>query len=192
MKLLRTAAVAALTVLVAAGCGGREPGKGPSKSGETPAPPPVEEGSLQLTSPVFEDGDPLPYQHTCDGNDRTPPLQIKGVPDDAEALALIVDDPDAPGGTFVHWVVWNLPPDTSNIRKNESPAAPTGVNDFGENSYGAPCPPEGDGPHTYRFKLYALDTELDLEAGSTAQELYDAMDGHVLDRAILKGTYARK
>ncbi|MEF8788378.1 MAG: YbhB/YbcL family Raf kinase inhibitor-like protein, partial [Planctomycetota bacterium] len=185
MKALRIAAVAALTALAAAGCGGNGPADAPSGRKQRPAPPSQMEGTLELISPAFRDGAEIPTRYTCDGDDVSPPLEISGVPDEAASLALVVDDPDAPGRTFVHWVAWNIPPDTSELPEGKLPAGREGTNSFGETGYGGPCPPEGDGPHTYRFKLHALDAKLDLEAGAGADALYDAMDGHILDRTVL-------
>jgi len=145
---------------------------------------------MKLTSSAFEDGGDIPAKYTCDGADVSPPLQISGVPGEARSLALVMDDPDAPRGTFDHWVVWNIPPDTTVIPEGASPRGVVGRNDFGKTAYGGPCPPSGT--HTYRFKLYALDAMLELPAGSTKKDLEGAMKGHVLAEALLKGKYSRR
>lgn len=149
---------------------------------------------LQLTSPVFDDGEPIPDEYGYTARDVNPPLDVSGVPDETESLALVVDDPDAvepAGKVWDHWVVWNVDPGREHIPEDWSPefeGAVEGQNDYGERGYGGPNPP--DRPHTYRFRLYALDTELDLPAGSTKADLEDAMAGHVLAEAELDGTFA--
>jgi hypothetical protein len=112
------------------------------------------------------------------------------VPEEAVSLALVVDDPDAPGQTFDHWVVWNLAPDIRSIPEGQQPDGVAGENDFGDLTYGGPCPPSGT--HTYRFKLYALDTELDLKKGSSKKQLEQAMDGHIVAEDLLEGNYSRQ
>jgi len=147
--------------------------------------------TMELTSSAFENGGRIPDQFTCEGEDVSPPLEWSGVPETrTESLALIVDDPDAPGKTWVHWVLYNLPPDTPRLEKGSPGGAEVGRNDFKDASYGGPCPPSGD-PHTYHFKLYALDTTLDLEAGATKKDVELAMQDHILDMAELTGTYSR-
>ena len=194
MDAFKCAALMACVVLVAAGCGGGEPAPDAGKKAvpAQSARPAEGDGALDVRSPAFKDGGEIPTQYTCDGEDMSPPLAIEGVPDEASSLALVVDDPDAPGGTFVHWVMWNIPPDVAAVAEDEVPEGVTGTNDFGDAAYGGPCPPEGDGPHTYRFKVYALDVELDLERGADADELSHAMEGHVLARGTLTGEYARQ
>ena len=146
---------------------------------------------IQLRSSAFQAGQPIPAKYTCQGGDTSPPLEVSGVPQNARALALIVDDPDAPRGDWVHWVVFGIPAQTSAISEGSAPAGSTqGKNDFGKMSWGGPCPPPG-GPHRYFFRVYALDSELDLRAGATKQQLLDAMRGHVLGEAELMGTYER-
>ncbi|MFB6079745.1 MAG: YbhB/YbcL family Raf kinase inhibitor-like protein [Haloferacaceae archaeon] len=149
--------------------------------------------ALELSSPAFDDGEPIPEKHGHDAANVSPPLSVSGVPDDAETLALVVDDPDArdPAGTvWDHWIVWNVPPDAS-IPEGWDPTADgavEGTNDFGERGYGGPAPPDRE--HTYRFGLYALDATLDLPPTADADDLRDAMAGHVLAEATLEGTYA--
>lgn len=152
----------------------------------------TQEGDLRLTSPAFDDGEEIPDEYGYDAENVNPPLEIDDVPDDAESLVHVLDDPDAvepAGRIWVHWLVWNVPPETSTIPEDWDPdEAVEGENDFGEIGYGGPSPP--DEPHTYRFKLYALDAELDLDEGAPADDLGAAMDGHVVARTQLTGTYA--
>ena len=142
---------------------------------------------LSVSSSAFENNKLIPAKYTCDGEDVNPPLTIEGVPDGAKSLVLIVDDPDAPMGTFDHWVVWNIPP-TSKIEENAVPGT-EGVNDFRKRSYGGPCPPYGT--HRYFFKVYALDTKLDLSPNSRKKDVEKAMQGHVLAKGELIGLYRR-
>ena len=151
---------------------------------------------MKLTSPTIDEGKPIPRQHTGDGTDVSPALQWTDAPEGTRAFALICDDPDAPRGTWVHWVLYNLPADHKELPE-KVPTTTTladggrqGKNDFGKTGYGGPAPPRGK-PHRYLFRLYALDTVLDLPAGATHQELDRAMKGHVLAEAQLMGTYAR-
>ncbi len=147
--------------------------------------------SLQLNSSAFANGGAIPSRYTCDGDDSNPPLVIDRVPMGTKSLALIMDDPDAPVGLWVHWVVWNIPPQTRQIGEKSLPAgALQGRNSWGRTSYGGPCPPSGT--HRYFFKLYALDTILTLGAGSTKTDLEKAMEGHVIGKGELMGTYKRR
>ena len=144
-----------------------------------------------ISSPAFKHHDRIPARYTCDGADISPPLVIENVPAGAKSLALIVDDPDAPRGMWVHWVVWNIGPDTREIKEHQVPAgAAEGLNDFRKQSYGGPCPPSGT--HRYFFKLYALDTILALGANAAKGDLERAMKGHILAQTELVGLYARK
>jgi Raf kinase inhibitor-like YbhB/YbcL family protein len=146
---------------------------------------------FELQTPAFGDGGEIPVDYTCDGRDVSPPLDIAGIPDEAKSLALVVDDPDAPNGTFVHWIVYGISSGTSKIPEGMlPPGARTGKNDWGRREWGGPCPP--DGPHRYQFHLYALDLELDLPAGATRDELEKAIKGHVLAEATLTGVYERQ
>ena len=146
---------------------------------------------MKLGSPAFVDNGAIPAQYTCDGRDVNPPLLIENVPAAARSLALIVDDPDAPAGMWVHWVVWNIDPKSVEIGENSvPPGAAQGKNDWRRNSYGGPCPPSG--AHRYFFKLYALDTSLSLGAGTTKADLEKAMQGHVIAQAQLIGIYKRR
>lgn len=145
---------------------------------------------MQILSPEFEDGDSIPPMYTCQGEDISPPLEIIDVPEDAKSLALIVDDPDAPGRTWVHWLVWNIPPDIEVIEEDVPPEGSVlGTNDFDKLEYGGPCPPTGT--HRYFFKLYALDTVLDLEEGANKEELEEAMEEHIIEEIELVGMYTK-
>ncbi len=147
--------------------------------------------SLQLTSSAFAKGGAIPAKYTCDGEDVNPPLAIDRVPAGTKSLALIVDDPDAPVGLWVHWVLWNIHPQIRQITEKSVPAgAVQGKNSWGRTSYGGPCPPSGT--HRYFFKLYALDTILKLGSGTTKAELERTMEGHVIGKGELMGTYRRK
>jgi len=148
-----------------------------------------EGGHMQLSSSAFGQNQAIPSAYTCDGANINPPLEIAGVPQGAQSLALIVDDPDAPMGTWVHWVVFNIPASTTAIEEDSVPGE-TGNTNFGDDRYGGPCPPSGT--HRYFFKLYALDTRLSLPQGAKKQALEKAMQGHVLAKAELIGVYKRK
>src|SRR5881275_684476 len=117
---------------------------------------------MKITSSAFREGESIPSKFTCDGGDTSPPLQIGDVPSGAKTLALIADDPDAPGGLFTHWLVWNIPPQTSSIAEGSAPKGVQGANDFGKSGYRGPCPPPGR--HRYSFKIFALDRELELRS----------------------------
>lgn len=147
---------------------------------------------LKITSPAFAHKTAIPERYTCNGRDINPPLHIDAVPGAAKSLALIVDDPDAPGGIWVHWVAWNIPPQTREIKENSPPAAGAvqGLSDWKRNRYGGPCPPSGT--HRYFFKLYALDTTLNLAPASSKADLEQAMQGHILAKGELIGIYRRK
>ena len=144
---------------------------------------------MKLTSADFDNEGMIPEEFTCDGRNISPDLSVTDVPEGAKSLALIMDDPDAPGGTFVHWVVWNIPPRTSSIERGKEPEGSQGRTSFGRKGYGGPCPPSGT--HRYYFKLYALDEELDLKEGSSKKELESAMEGHIIESAMLMGKYRR-
>jgi Raf kinase inhibitor-like YbhB/YbcL family protein len=145
---------------------------------------------LSLTTSAFEEGGPIPRRHTCEGEDLSPPLEWSGAPEGTRSLALICDDPDAPVGTFLHWLAWGLDPASPGLAEGE-PAPIEGPNGFGSTGYRGPCPPPGHGPHRYFFRLHALDVELDLGAGADREELERAMEGHVLATGELMGTYER-
>jgi Raf kinase inhibitor-like YbhB/YbcL family protein len=144
---------------------------------------------LEITSPLFEEGDPIPERCSRDGGDISPPLEIADPPGETESLALIMDDPDAPAGTWVHWLLWNVPGDVREIAQGQvPPGAEEGLNSWGEQGYGGPQPPSGT--HHYFFRVYALDTSLQLPASSEREDLEGAMRGHVLDEAVVMGTYS--
>jgi hypothetical protein len=143
---------------------------------------------LTITSPAFESKKPIPSQYTCDGDDVNPPLNIKEIPEETKSLVLIVDDPDAPMGTWDHWIVWNIPP-TNKIEENSVPGT-EGLNDFRKHSYGGPCPPSGT--HRYFFKIYALDTKLNLDPNSRKKDVEKAMKNHILAKGELIGLYSRR
>lgn len=151
---------------------------------------------IKVTSTAFEEGGMIPKKYTCDDVDISPPLSWTSVPDSTKSFALICDDPDAPMGTWVHWVLFNLPPEVKELSGNVPPknelenGGKQGRNDFGKIGYGGPCPPGGT--HRYYFKLYALDTVLDLEAGITKAELLSALEGHILAEGQLMGRYQRQ
>ena len=148
-------------------------------------------GQLKLSSPVFTDNATIPETYTCDGKNVNPPLEIAGIPGKSKSLALTVDDPDAPAGMWVHWLVWNINPHTHEIPEDTVPReAVLGKNDWHRNSYGGPCPPSGT--HRYVFRLYALDTAIGLAGTATKQDLEEAMEGHILDQAQLVGVYSHK
>ncbi len=153
---------------------------------------------MKVTSPAFSDGATIPEKYTGDGPDVSPPLSIKDVDPKAVSLVIIMDDPDAPAGTFTHWVIWNIPTKITEIpekvpRDREVKSlggAKHGMTDFGELGYGGPSPPPGK-PHRYMFNVFALGTKLDLLAGTSRDALERAMKGHVLAKAVLTGIYER-
>ena len=153
--------------------------------------------NMQLTSTAFTEGAAIPAKYTCDATNVSPPLKWSGVPAGAKSVALIVDDPDAPSGIWLHWILYDLPPATielpEDLPKSQYAAdgAKQGLNDFQHLGYGGPCPPRGK-PHRYFFKLYALDALLDLTPGATKKDLERAMEKHILAQAQLMGTYQRR
>jgi Raf kinase inhibitor-like YbhB/YbcL family protein len=145
---------------------------------------------VNLTSSAFDNGRPIPTRHTCDGDDVSPPLQWSDVPERTQSLALVCDDPDAPGGTFTHWLAWGIEADVRGLAEGERASA-EGENDFGRTGYGGPCPPRGHGPHRYSFRLYALSEKPELQPGARK----DALEQAVIDSlavAELTGTYERE
>ncbi|HKJ87860.1 MAG TPA: YbhB/YbcL family Raf kinase inhibitor-like protein [Gammaproteobacteria bacterium] len=171
-------AVAALVLLPGWGAGGVALG--------------AEGGDLQLSSPAFHPNGSIPTRYACDGSNISPPLKWSGSPRGTRSLALIVDDPDAPGQVWVHWVAYNLPPEAGGLGEGASGSLPgsarEGRNSWGTFGYGGPCPPSGT--HRYRFKLYALDTRLDLRTPDKSG-LLEAIKGHILDRVELTARYAK-
>jgi len=155
-----------------------------------------DEMAISLSSTAFKEGDRIPVKYTCDGQDVSPLLEWGQPPPGTRAFALIVDDPDAPGGVFTHWVIFNIPSDSRQLpeaipaQAQLPDGALQGKNDFGRIGYGGPCPPPGR-PHRYQFTLYALDQPLDLKAGVSKKQLLSAMQGHILAQGQLSGTYQR-
>jgi Raf kinase inhibitor-like YbhB/YbcL family protein len=185
---LRGIIVAAMVALILFGlksASGEE-----AKKGEAPT-------SITVTSPVFQQGGSIPAKYTCDGSDISPPLKWGGAPAGTKSFALICDDPDAPAGTWVHWVLFNIRANVSELgEKLEANGtlpggAIQGTNSFSKIGYGGPCPPSGKA-HRYFFKLYALDTEIALKPGATKPELLRAMEKHILAQGQLMGAYQRK
>jgi Raf kinase inhibitor-like YbhB/YbcL family protein len=153
--------------------------------------------AFSIQCDAFADGAPIPAKFTCDGKDFSPHLRIKGIPARTKSIALIMDDPDAPMGTFVHWVLYDLPGGTSELEENIphdeilTSGAKQGITDFRRVGYGGPCPPRGK-PHRYFFKVYSLDTLLNLPPKATKEQVEEAMEGHILARSQIMGTYERK
>jgi Raf kinase inhibitor-like YbhB/YbcL family protein len=146
---------------------------------------------MRIISPAFQNGESIPEEYSRNSEDKSPPLSIMDIPPDAESLVLIMDDPDAPGHKFTHWLLFNISPKTVNLHEEVTPIVmKTGVNDYGETGYGGPNPPTGQ--HRYFFRLYALNTRLPLPRGATRAELEGAMRGHVLEEAILMGRFAAR
>jgi Raf kinase inhibitor-like YbhB/YbcL family protein len=144
--------------------------------------------TLTVYSTVFSHKGHIPSEYTCDGKDINPPLEVENIPEGTKSLALIMEDPDAPRGTFDHWLVWNISPNEA-IAEQTNPGI-SGINDFGKTGYGGPCPPSG--VHRYFFKVYALDTKLELLAGADKKTLLEAMNGHILSEGEMMGLYQRK
>lgn len=151
--------------------------------------------TIKLTSTAFQDGGLIPARYTCDGPNVSPPLSWSGLPPGTKSLALVCEDPDAPGKTWTHWVVYGIPPTTMQMaegivhEETLSNGGKQGKNDFGKVGYGGPCPPSGT--HRYFFKLSALDSETSLEPGATKDQLLGAIDGHVFAQGELMGKYKR-
>lgn len=145
---------------------------------------------MKITSSAFGNNSLIPIKYTCSGDDINPPLEISAVPSATKSLALIVDDPDSPTGTWTHWLVWNIDPTTTEIDENSIPAGATeGTTSFGQTHYGGPCP--GNGEHRYFFKLYALNNNLDLTSPTTQTQLEAAIKDHIIDQGQLMGRYSK-
>jgi Raf kinase inhibitor-like YbhB/YbcL family protein len=144
--------------------------------------------SLTIHSQVFSHNGHIPSDYTCEGRNINPPLEVGNIPENTKTLSLIIEDPDAPHGTYVHWIVWNIRPNDA-IAEASNPGI-SGVNSFGKTGYGGPCPPSGS--HRYFFRVYALDIELDLLAGSDKKALIDAMKDHILAEGVLMGYYKKR
>jgi Raf kinase inhibitor-like YbhB/YbcL family protein len=147
-------------------------------------------GDSILSSEAFEHGAQIPRRHTCEGEDLSPPLAWSGLPEGTRSVALICDDPDAPTGTFTHWVAWGLDPAAGGLAEGVSAPA-EGLSSFGTPGYRGPCPPPGHGPHRYSFRLFALDAAPEVEPGAGRDELERALEAHVLESAELVGTFER-
>jgi hypothetical protein len=146
--------------------------------------------ALKIESLAFNNGGMIPLKYTCDGENINPPLVITGIPENTKSLVLIVEDPDAPVGTWIHWTVWNISPATNEIPENSVPqGAVEGITDFGAPGYGGPCPPSGK--HRYFFKLYSLDITLDLATSASVEDIEEAMQGHIIESAEMVGLYER-
>ena len=143
---------------------------------------------MQISSPAFLDGESIPSRYTCEGHDISPPIHIERIPPGTRSLVLIVDDPDAPNGNWVHWLVWNIPV-THHLNEGEVNGV-EGLNDFKQQHYGGPCPPSGS--HRYFFRVYALDDLLELSHTSRKPELEDAMKAHIIGKGELVGIYRKK
>lgn len=157
----------------------------PTKAG------PITTINMQLTSQAFKNNEKIPAKYTCNGQNISPPLKFDQIPENTQTLALIVDDPDAPSGTWVHWIIFNIDPKTTEISENSSPKTATqGTNSFGKAAYGGACPPSGT--HRYFFKLYALDTKLTLDQTAKKPDLEAAIQSHALAYAELIGLYSRQ
>ncbi len=146
--------------------------------------------NMKISSPAFENQQNILVKYTCDGANLNPPLEISGVPENAQSLVLIVDDPDAPSGTWTHWTLWNIDPQIAGIDENSfPPGAVQGKTSFGKSGWGGPCPPSGT--HRYFFKLFALDAKLDLTGSVSVENLQAAMNPHIIESAELVGLYGR-
>lgn len=148
-------------------------------------------GNMTIKCPEFAEMETIPDKFSCRGDNINPSLEFKGVPDNAESLVLILDDPDAPGGTFDHWIIWNIDPSTTEIEEDSVPSgAIQGINSFGRYSYGGPCPPSGT--HRYFFKLYALDTTLNISSDTPKEVLIEQMEDHIIDHSELVGLFSKQ
>ncbi|WP_238430282.1 YbhB/YbcL family Raf kinase inhibitor-like protein [Chitinophaga agri] len=145
--------------------------------------------TLKITSSAFDHEGVIPLKYTCEGEEVNPPLQIEQIPEGTKTLAIIMEDPDAPNGTFDHWLVWNIPPASSMIGGDSVPGI-CGKNSGGNCNYYGPCPPSGT--HRYYFHVYALDVKLDLDGGADKAALKAAIEGHVIAEGVLMGTYGKK
>jgi Raf kinase inhibitor-like YbhB/YbcL family protein len=177
----------ALTLALILSCS--NPNQKAAPAGKAPEPPPPT-GALSITSPAFANDGTIPVKYTCNGTNVTPPLEFGNVPLTAHSLALEVTDPDAPGGTFTHWLVWNIPISVTRFKEDDVPAGVIqGLNGFGKNNYGSPCPPSGI--HHYVFDFYALDDTLSLPASKSRQDFENAIEGHIVAQARLTGMYGK-
>jgi hypothetical protein len=181
-SLVRTAVVAVAASVAVAAC---------SSGDEQADPPSAAPTVISVTSTAFDEGGPIPKNYTCDGAETSPPLAWTGVPTDASALALVVDDPDAPGGTFVHWAVIDIDHSSDGVQEGGTPTAGVQLeNSSGDASYAGPCPPSGT--HHYRFTVYALSKPLEVAAGATLDDVFAAIDAASLGQGTLTGTYTHQ
>jgi Raf kinase inhibitor-like YbhB/YbcL family protein len=171
-----------LSALALAGCGGND-----AQTDTLGEPPPTAPESIKLTSPAFGRNDTIPKEFTCDGENSSPPLQWSNVPKESKELALLVEDPDAPSGNFVHWTAYGIDPGSTTVPDG----AEEGENSAGRTGYTGPCPPEGDDPHRYVFALYALDEATRLAAGASPDDLRNALDRSAIARGQLIAKYGR-
>jgi Raf kinase inhibitor-like YbhB/YbcL family protein len=185
-----SAILSVAVILVLMGCASRPQPVDPQPAANNPT-----NRGMKLTSTAFNEGQPIPVTYGCKGVNISPPLEWSGVPKTAKTLTIIAEDPDAPSGSFVHWVLYNLPADNIGLVENAPVTGNLkaggfqGKNDFGKIGYGGPCPPSGT--HRYFFRIYALDADLPLNAGATKAEVEKAMSGHIVAQAQLMGTYGR-
>lgn len=150
-------------------------------------------GKITLKSSAFKEGEHIPAKHACGGDNTNPLLEIKNIPENAKSLVLIMEDPDASSGVWDHWILWNISPTNQYINEDSIPEnAVLGTNSFGKAEYNGPCPPMGDNPHRYFFKVFALDANIDLPFGSSKKDLLEAIKDHLIDQASLMGLYQRK
>ncbi len=183
----------ALPILLALACGDSEPEFDPTEFDPLTSVP----AEIDVRSPEFNDGDPIPVRFTCDGADETPVINWQRPPAGTRSVALIMDDPDAPRGIFSHWVVFNMDGDATSVRElvGTDESTPNGVtqglNDFGRNGYGGPCPPSGQ-THEYRFNVFALIAPLSLDESAAAEDVLAAMRGTVIGHGVLSGMYTRQ
>jgi len=189
---IRIAVASFALAAVVAACAGKHEQDRPKTGNQTQP-----GAKLEVASAAFENGQPIPSKHTCDGQDLSPPLKWSGAPQSTKSFAIICEDPDAPGGTWTHWVLYNLPGDVTELSEGTPRSASSvrgalqGNNDFGRAGYGGPCPPPG-AAHHYAFKVFALDSSLDPIANVTKQQLEQAMQSHIVGQGTLVGTYSRK
>lgn len=203
ISILSLLPIIALMIAVAlSGCGGGEPTPStattPSpagdaaEDGETMDGDMAADGGMSITSSAFEGNTTIPEMYTCEGDDSSPPLAFNAVPAEAESLVLIMDDPDAPSGTWVHWVLFDIPATTEELKAGQEEGL-SGANSWDKTGYGGPCPPPGDGPHRYFFKLYALDVAtLGLDEKASKSDVETAMEDHIIATAELVGLYERQ
>ena len=187
--MLKKPVILLLLAFVLFGCEARKPDEVTKEKGK-------KMDEIEVTSPAFAEGELIPAEYTADGRNISPPIDWSSAPEGTKSFALINDDPDAPMGTWVHWVLYNIPPDVTSLDENILPeetlpnGAVHGTTDFGRIGYGGPAPPSGT--HRYFFKIYALDTKLDLTPGATKRELEQVMAGHILAQGQLMGKYKRR